>query len=433
VAACGRCGRTCAAAAGCAGGACTASACTGFLDLPGAPLHARSFTVLVARDLDGDLLPDLVGAWNDTVTVERSLGGGRFAVAQTIVIPGAYVGALVLARLDGDAHLDLAVADRWGWVHVAKGNGDGTFGPVTSVPVGVGADGIAAADLDGDGDLDLAVSAEGMFTQGSAAVLWNDGAGVFSTQLSLTSTGRPSDVAAGDVNGDGRADLVTRDAPVIGDEGGAVRVRLGSGDGTFGAPATLAGAATALAVVDLDGDGVADVLVGDRNSLSVKVFFGAGDGTFAEPAASAIVAIGNVVTGIAAGDLDGDGVGDLVVTAGQTFDRPASFAARVPGLGGGALGLPVRFLEGVGPVGPVLVDLDGDHRPELLVTPEGSAQLTLLRNVGDGSFGPPDEEPIFGETRTLAAADVDRDGRADVLVSGPGVQGVRLLRTGCRP
>ena len=150
---------------------------------------------LVAGDLDGDLRVDLVGGWNTTVTVERGLGRGRFEVAQTIELPGAWVGALVLARLDGDALLDLAVADRRGWVHVAKGNAGGTFDAFTHLMAGVGADGIAAADLDDDGDLDLAVSAEGSFGQGSAAVLWNDGGGVFSTpQLlpSLPRAGRPT-------------------------------------------------------------------------------------------------------------------------------------------------------------------------------------------------------------------------------------------------
>lgn len=116
------------------------------------------------------------------------------------------------------------------------------------------------------------------------------------------------------------------------------------------------------------------------------------------------------------------------------FDRPASFAATMAGLGGGALGVPVRVasLDGAGPGSPVLADLDGDGAAELLVTPEATAQLTLLRNVGNGTFAPPQQEPIFSP-RTVAVGDLDRDGRPDVVVDGPGVRGVRLLRTGCRP
>ena len=180
------------------------------------------------------------------------------------------------------------------------------------------------ADLDADGRLDLVAH------DGARIATWlGDGTGALSEGPAFV-TSIVAELVAIDLDGDGRADLVTRDTP-LGDEGSTVRVRLGAGDGTFGAPLPLAGGATALAVADVDGNGAPDVVLGDRSGLSVKIFFGAGDGTFAAPGGNAIVAIGNVVTGIAVGDLDGDGHRDLVVTAGQTFDRPASFAARVRG------------------------------------------------------------------------------------------------------
>src|SRR5581483_6555018 len=155
-------------------------------------------------------------------------------------------------------------------------------------------------------------------------------------------------IGAGDVNGDGKSDLVTADSSATAGEPSTLRVRLGNGDGTFGAPILVslpAGwDASSLSVADFNGDGRLDVAVSD--SLRVLVALGDGRGSFAPEAPYAATTIypGNAVTQLPTTDLTGDGVPDLVVangTAGTVTLLPAAPNLSVSGdrdLGAAAIG-----------------------------------------------------------------------------------------------
>ena len=171
-------------------------------------------------------------------------------------------------------------------------------------------------------------------------------------------------------------------------------------------------------------------MLGIRTYSSVHVFLNGGDGTFAAPITAAAA---GVVTGLAVGELDGDGFPDVVVASSPSASPASSFLATLAGLGRGALGMPVAFAQGSAPAAPVLGDLDGDGRAELLYDSESAWVLVLSRNAGDGTFVAPQRLALAESP--VAIVDLDRDGRPDLVarnLSGAPGYGTLVLRTRCR-
>src|SRR4029077_9673154 len=168
------------------------------------------------------------------------------------------------------------------------GNGDGTF--QAGVSYGSGgqyAFSVAVGDVNGDGKMDLIVSNQcarsNNCTNGSVSVLLGNGDGTFQAALSYGSGGQYTfSVAAEDVNGDGRPDLLVSNECADNTCGnGSVGVLLGNGDGTFHAAVSYGTGgqyAYSVAVGDVNGDGKPDLVV--AHQLSVAVLLGNGDGTF---------------------------------------------------------------------------------------------------------------------------------------------------------
>src|SRR5260370_3575476 len=185
------------------------------------------------------------------------------------------------------------------------GNGEGTFHLkcVYSAGSNTGAVAITAADFNHDGKLDLAIA-----NYSVVSILLGNGDGSFQAPINIPAY--PSDIASGDFNGDGAADLVTTNL-----YGSSLDVKLGKGDGTFQPTLSSPVDFLPLHVVtgDFNGDGKLDAAVtiqGDINHPSgVDILLGKGDGTFG-PATLYLRSLGGGP--IATGDLNGDGKLDIV-------------------------------------------------------------------------------------------------------------------------
>ena len=223
-----------------------------------------------SADIDGDGDQDLVAA-NDTVSVLRNGGGGRFeTTAEFIVDLSAYdLVAVALTDLDGDADADLvALSNAAAGVYVLPNDGTGTFGSSTGYWSGGGdSGGFALGDLDGDGDRDI-VCVSGTLAGGKGGfanvlVLLNDGDGTFQYGEQHGLFGKePYRVAVGDLDGDSDRDIAVsfyaRDT---------VGVFANDGDATF-APLVEHPSGgdypVDIEIADVDGDSDGDVVVAAR-------------------------------------------------------------------------------------------------------------------------------------------------------------------------
>src|SRR6266566_4696375 len=224
---------------------------------------------------------------------------------QTEYVAGSKNGpsGIAVGDFNGDGKLDLAVVNFGDWnIYVLLGNGDGTFQAARSVYFASGGGFpwyVVTADFNGDGKLDLAVSNYG---DNSFSVLLGNGDGTFQPPRTLPIGTHPALVAVGDFNGDGKPDLAISS---VGDN--TVSVLLGNGDGTFLAPQVFAGVGTKpyfVAVGDFNRDGKPDLVITNHLGNTVTVLLGNGDGTF-QPAQTFLVDSDPVYATV--GDFNGDG------------------------------------------------------------------------------------------------------------------------------
>lgn len=392
----------------------------GTFEAPTVLTGATSIDTVAVGDVDGDLIPDLVttgGSASDPVQLFRGQGDGTF---EPPILAATHL-ARFKARLDdfeGDGRLDLVTRHR---LTVAAGAGDGTFPTAStlfgSTPVVVD---YAVGDLDGDGLPDLAVLT-GSF--GDANRLWgvlSDGDGTF-TSISGPSVFDGQAVALGDVNADGLLDAVVAEGGAVGAE--EITTIFGLGTGRFtGRETTVVGSIgglPALAVADVDGDAIVDLVASDRSGVTVVTGTGSGAFRSYEPSSEIAITPDEPHQSIVAADLDGDGVDDLVT---PSFFRGVDVSFLNPG--GGVREQTYIELPHA-PQNLVLTDLDRDGALDLAdVT---TVRATILLNAGDGTFLAPEEVLLAHSSRRLVSADLTGDGFQDLVASSAALGAIEVL------
>lgn len=333
-------------------------------------------------DLSGDGLPDVVTVGNDTVAVHLSDGAGHVTTTTHERADEyddfAYIDVEVLdGDLDGD--LDLLVCDWYergfqGTLRVWSNDGSGDL--VRGPAVGRGCDStsdLATGDVDGDGEDD--------FVQVSQAGVWVL-AGAGSSTYSETQLNDVPGVAVdlADIDGDGLDDILVSHPWELTEPG--VAVHLATGDGTYG-PRTFypldpaGGWALKLRAADIDGDGALDVAAhterdGDARDAFMSLLLGMGDGTLAPQTAAPYpidqLAADDFSAEVDLADIDGDGALDAIVNGSSVV------------FSDGSSGYEADHTV-VGDRDAAALDLDGDEVPDIA---SGGGNLHLLLNRLDG-------------------------------------------------
>jgi len=272
-----------------------------------------------------------------------------------------------------------------------RGSGEQQRGQVAKPPVsfaaattyGTGgylAASVLLADVNNDGRLDLVVANNcqygGGCANGDVSVLLGNGDGTFQNAVSFDAGYEPRAIAVADVNGDGLPDLVV--ANLCENEScsnGGVSILLGNGDGTFRPPVTYSSGgyeATSVTIADVNGDGHPDVVVanlceGGPCVSVVSVLLGNGDGSFRQPVGYS--SGGEEALSVAIGDMNGDGFPDVVVANESQTGYPSDGDVSVLlGNGDGTFRNPVSYGSG-GYIASLLAikDLNNDGRLDVVV------------------------------------------------------------------
>ncbi len=309
------------------------------------------------------------------------------------------------ADADGDGDADLLVCGE-GRLVLLLGDGRGAFRAAGSTPAGENPAGLAVGDVDGDGLLDVAVANHDTdyvtLLFGTAAPGFEAREG---SRLPVGVHPHPHAVALGDVDEDGRLDLLVDDRDTQ-----ALRLFRGRGGGRFapGEAVPVGGDPyRGMEVADVDGDGHLDVVT--PLAAAVAVLRGAGNGTFA--AWRTLRAPGLAPFSAAVGDLDGDGAPDVAAASGEGEGRFAAWVAR-PGKRFAILGAPLSVAPG--PTWTAVTDVDGDGSDDVIVTGYTGDEVAVLRGGGPGGVV---RLPVAGSPWAVTAADFDGDGLGDFAVA----------------
>jgi large repetitive protein len=439
---------------------------------------SRDIAAVVTKD--GTLLASVDA--NDNFVSLYAIGNdsaGLFGVLAT----GAEPAQIVSADLMTDGRDDLVIRNAGdGTLTVYMANPEGGFLPPETIAVGPGISNVTVADVNQDGLLDLLLANQ---TAGEVEIILNQGAAGFSppavyragvglsaeiagtdgTPASIVSQDATAAVAAFKTAAGGPVDLVAADSG-----SDTLGILAGLGDGRFANPISLPtpGPAVAIGVADFTGLGNADLAILGPNGLSI--WLGDGKGGFTE---IATYDVGPDPTGLAIETLDGAKTPDLIVGNGDAFGDILVLVGegnglfRTPIVADQEVGLAVasvknsasptfvladqgrdQVVEDEGmqaqpvvvadrttgllvPGTPVIADLSGNGLPDLIVPNTGGDSVLVYPGLADGGFGPSlnDGNGFFTGTNPVAVvvADVNGDGRPDLIVANEGSNDVSIL------
>ena len=443
----------------------------GFSGVASLPVGDNPSQVTIG-DLNGDGIAELIVAnrWSSSLSVLSGKGGGSFSPGASLPV-GSQPISTIMADLDGDGRPDLASVNSVGSSVSLVLSGDyGGIGPTLSYPVGGAPSAIFVQDLDEDGSDDVVVRS----SAGTVNILFSDKMGWFNRIEFPGAAADSAIVGVGDLDGDGRADLISRSAdmmqvspnkgggrfgrwvgtPVSGSLFGFATadfnrdghldmvalpydqakyeplLLLGTGMATFSPPVRVVTTfpSGALAVADFNGDGLTDLAVAYVSNVGVGILLGTGLGGFG-PSRETDHG-GYEPTSITAADINGDRRMDLAVTL-EFFlgSKGPGLLSVLLGKGDGTFAAPALYTTGVDPSAAAVGDLNGDGIPDLVVANRLGGSVTLFLGKGGGALerANSDGVQVNGNPTEVKLLDINADGKLDLILTSQITDNLSIL------
>jgi hypothetical protein len=393
----------------------------------------------VFGDINSDGRPDIIiGNQNgnnisillNTTTTNAS--SPSFA-AQVNFASGTQCHAVAVADLNGDGLVDVAAANTSSATisvflnTTAIGSSTPTLATKVDLVSATNPYGVVLKDINGDGKPDIIASGQ---TANMISVFINTtatGASIpsFSTKTDFATGTAPTHLCFADFNNDGLADIAVANNAAATVSVFLNTTALGASVPSFSTKTDFAAGSTAWSVIaaDFNMDGLMDMAVANRGGATVSVFLNTTHAGFATPtfAAKTDFAVGSTPFGLTAGDVNNDGLPDLLVGARGAASVGVLLNTMAPGATTPVFGTRTDFTTASQPYFPILADINGDGKLDIAISTGTGNSISVLMSTSPAVASVP---AIAGKTNfagfginssAIVTGDINLDGRPDIV------------------